>query len=339
MQTYSAHSTNINALLTPGCREMSCELRNTRPTHSTRTNPEVTLKLCMKVSSTHSTSMARRGTMDVRGFRVPSLDDGVELGVVVVSPGPALGRRPTPGDALPVFVTVHPYGMMGGSKELMAGACARLAWRWNATGVFFDLRGVGESTGSCTITQQSEVQDVRAVCRWVRAMTRPGGSLAEVRCLRDASGAAQVVILGSSAGGPVAGSALDEDGIVAAAFTGYVFGWWASWLFGGHYSAVVASSQPKLFIQGESDGFTSTSLLESRAAECRPNAEVIIVKGVGHFELESPDYDEDVADMVADFVHRNLHLTPAGEPPRDTRGDAAPPAAAGDADDSPDDDE
>jgi hypothetical protein len=30
---------------------------------------------------------------------------------------------------------------------------------------------------------------------------------------------------------------------------GYVFGWWASILFSGHYRAVLDSAKPKLFIQ------------------------------------------------------------------------------------------
>ena len=42
---------------------------------------------------------------------------------------------------------------------------------------------------------------------------------------------------------------------------GYVFGWCASILFGGHYRAVLDSTKPKLFIQGDKDEFTSASQL------------------------------------------------------------------------------
>jgi hypothetical protein len=42
---------------------------------------------------------------------------------------------------------------------------------------------------------------------------------------------------------------------------GYVFGWCASILFGGHYRAVLDSTKPKLFIQGDRDEFTSASQL------------------------------------------------------------------------------
>ena len=42
---------------------------------------------------------------------------------------------------------------------------------------------------------------------------------------------------------------------------GYVFGWCASILFGGHHRAVLDSTKPKLFIQGDRDEFTSASQL------------------------------------------------------------------------------
>ena len=43
---------------------------------------------------------------------------------------------------------------------------------------------------------------------------------------------------------------------------GYVFGWAASILFGGHYKAVLTSKKPKFFIQGDRDEFTGVGTLE-----------------------------------------------------------------------------
>jgi uncharacterized protein len=240
---------------------------------------------------------------------VPSTG-GVEVDAIVV--GRPDGRT---SPDMPVFVMVHPFGKMGGCRDLMIGNAVRMALRWGAVSVVFDLRGVGSSTGWATFTQHAEVDDVRSVVKWIRRHGGPSppsddepvdtaalGVFQSLRCKRDEAGLPTVCLFGSSAGGPTAGSAMDEPGVICGVFTGYVFGWWASWLFGGHYSAIKATPLPKLFIQGTSDGFTSCDQLRAVAKECAGPAELCFVDGVGHFELEGPEWDERVADVSAEYV-------------------------------------
>lgn len=245
---------------------------------------------------------------------VPSAEDGVELDSLVI--GPPVGH----GDAAqPIFVLAHPYGKMGGSRDLMIGTAVRLAQR-GGTSIVFDMRGVGRSTGWSTLTQVSEVQDARGICRWVRVngsdaslagegdVVDAGASAAldGIVCRRDAEGRPLLAMLGSSAGSCVVGSAMDEPGVVAGIFSGYVFGWWASILFGSHFAAVKAAPQPKCFVQGSEDGFTTPDQLRQVGYECTGTAELVFVDGVGHFELESPDWNDRVADVAIDFVSRSL---------------------------------
>jgi uncharacterized protein len=81
----------------------------------------------------------------------------------------------------------------------------------------------------------------------------------------------KVLIFGYSAGAVIAGSVLERifprDRILGFVAVGYPFGWFASWLFGGiHFKALAERSIGirKLFIQGDSDGFTSSSTLKSK---------------------------------------------------------------------------
>ena len=174
---------------------------------------------------------------------VPSAAEGVELEAIVVGPPSGMGSPD-----LPIFVGVHPYGKMGGSMDLMIGPAVRLASH-GATTVVMNLRGVGSSTGWCSLTQINEIDDVRGICRWVRSKAASGAetALAEFDgtvCLRDDAGRPLLAMLGSSAGSCVAGSAMDEEGVVAGVFSGYTFGWWAAILFGGHFAAITASEHP-----------------------------------------------------------------------------------------------
>ncbi|KAA0166981.1 hypothetical protein FNF27_07433 [Cafeteria roenbergensis] len=264
---------------------------------------------------------------------IPSADDGVELDSFVV--GPPAGR----GDpAQPIFVLAHPYGKMGGSRDLMIGTAVRLAQR-GVTSVVFDMRGVGRSTGWSTLTHVSEVQDARGICRWLRVNAADAAGAGEgdvvdasasaaldgVVCRRDEEGRPLLAVLGSSAGSCVVGSAMDEPGVVAGVFSGYVFGWWASILFGSHFAAVKAAPQPKCFVQGSDDGFTTPDQLRQVARECAGTAELVFVDGVGHFELESPAWNDRVADVAIDFVRRSLD---------GKGGDGSEGSAAGDEDES-----
>ncbi len=132
----------------------------------------------------------------------------------------------------------------------------------------------------------------------------------------------RIVLLGSSAGAPIAGTAmshlqqqLGNISVPAYVAVGYTFGNFASIGFGRHFSSVVSSSSssiPKLFIMGERDEFTSVDQLEDMANKARAqngnddNVVVEIVPKVGHFELESSRYDPLVAKVVLDWLDKQL---------------------------------
>lgn len=139
----------------------------------------------------------------------------------------------------------------------------------------------------------------------------------------------KIVLVGSSAGAPFAGSAMsnlldmkemsqvDMD-LEAYIGVGYTFGRFASLAFGGHFSSVMGSNRnskakggsdceqlpPRLFVMGENDEFTSVQQLTERATEMRKYGEtdISIVPRVGHFQLESPGHDPIVADIVIDWL-------------------------------------
>jgi hypothetical protein len=64
----------------------------------------------------------------------------------------------------------------------------------------------------------------------------------------------EVLLLGSSAGAPQAGSALDKRNcVVGLACVGYTFGWIASIGFGRHFASLLRSKKPRLLIMGDQD--------------------------------------------------------------------------------------
>ncbi|KAL7069354.1 hypothetical protein ACR3K2_02890 [Cryptosporidium serpentis] len=185
-----------------------------------------------------------------------------------------------------LFVMVHPYGLMGGSSANMAGLAYRLAEDGYGS-IIFDQRGVGKSTGSKSIFGNSEILDVVAVCEDIEK--------------RDKG--IRVILIGSSAGAPIAGSAVDKcRNIIAFIGIGYVFGFWPSFLFRQHYNNILNSKKPKLFIMGESDGFTSIEVLNKILEKCQEPKSKCIVPNVGHFKLESPYYDDYIAEKILDFI-------------------------------------
>jgi pimeloyl-ACP methyl ester carboxylesterase len=96
---------------------------------------------------------------------------------------------------------VHQYSVMGGSQELMRGIARELAFRQGCVAVTFDLRGVGGSSGRCTLTGHGEAEDVAEMGAWLQA-----------------AGFSRILLLCTSAGAPIGGSALDR----VPAFTGCV---------------------------------------------------------------------------------------------------------------------
>ncbi|WKS78944.1 hypothetical protein CPCDC_7g2550 [Cryptosporidium sp. 43IA8] len=147
-----------------------------------------------------------------------------------------------------VFVLVHPYGIMGGSSSNMLGLALSLADKGYGS-IIFDHRGIGKSTGYKSIFGNNEVYDVVSVCNDIK------GKNSDIK----------VVLIGSSAGAPIAGSAVDEcENVIGYIGIGYVFGFWPSLLFKQHYNNILRSKKHKLFIMGDSDGFTSIDVLKNK---------------------------------------------------------------------------
>ena len=59
---------------------------------------------------------------------------------------------------------------------------------------------------------------------------------------------------------------------------------------------------PKLFIMGDRDGFTSVSQLKARATACMGKASILIIPGVGHFELETAEFDNDLSLAIVQWI-------------------------------------
>ncbi|KAJ0230243.1 Alpha/beta-Hydrolases superfamily protein [Hirschfeldia incana] len=185
-----------------------------------------------------------------------------------------------------VIVLVHPFSLMGGCQALLKGITSELASKgfWSVT---FDTRGAGKSTGRATLTGFAEVKDVIAVCRWL---------VQEFEVER-------ILLVGSSAGAPIAGSAVEQvEQVVGYVSLGYPFGLLASVLFGRHHKAILSSPKPKLFVMGTKDGFTSVSQLKKKLKSAAGRTETHLVEGVSHFQMEGPEYDSLMADVICNFI-------------------------------------
>ncbi|KAL8429263.1 hypothetical protein Efla_005540 [Eimeria flavescens] len=199
----------------------------------------------------------------------------------------------------PVVVFVHQFSLMGGNSSLMWGM-ARLVAKVGIPAVTFDLRGVNSSSGWRTLTGHKETQDAVAACSW---------------CVKQLQ-ASNIVVVGSSAGAPIGGSAIDQlPQIRGFVGIGYVFGWITSVLFGGHYKNILKSKKPKLFIHGGGDGFTSNATFESYFNQAEEPKEKRIIERVGHFEMEGPPFDDYMSNEILDFVDR--YIPPPAEPDAD----------------------
>ena len=83
---------------------------------------------------------------------------------------------------------------------------------------------------------------------------------------------------------------------------GYTWGWLRV-IASAALLADAAVDQAELFIQGEADEFTAPSTLRGALAKCQGETnDATVVERVGHFELESPQYDEDVARMTIEWL-------------------------------------
>ncbi|XP_020599775.1 uncharacterized protein LOC110039151 [Phalaenopsis equestris] len=185
-----------------------------------------------------------------------------------------------------VVVLVHPFTVLGGFQGLLRGIASGLADK-GFRAVTFDMRGAGRSSGRPSFTGFSEIEDVVAVCKWVSDTLSPRG----------------IVLVGSSAGAPIAGSAVDKiEQVVGYVSLGYPFGWAASILFGRHHESILRSQKPKLFVMGTKDGFTSVKQLQNKLKSAAGRVETRLLEGVGHFQMEGPDYDAHMVDLISQFI-------------------------------------
>jgi hypothetical protein len=104
-------------------------------------------------------------------------------------------------------------------------------------------------------------------------------------------------------GAPIAGAAVDAvKEVVGFVSLGYPFGVLASVLFGRHNKACLQSPKPKMFVMGTNDGFTTVKQLESKVKSAAGRVETRLVRGVGHFEMEGPQYDEQMVEYLTTFA-------------------------------------
>ena len=102
-----------------------------------------------------------------------------------------------------------------------------------------------------------------------------------------------------------AGSALAQsEHAIGLACVGYTWGFVSSIAFGRHYGSFLSSKKPRLLITGDADEFTSEQTLSKYVAKAGPSCDSIVVRGVGHFELEAPHYDGAVAKYVLDWIEK-----------------------------------
>ncbi|XP_062171662.1 uncharacterized protein LOC133877396 isoform X1 [Alnus glutinosa] len=205
--------------------------------------------------------------------------DGVKLHARLFKP-----REEIKGDL--VVVLVHPYSILGGFQGLLKGIAAGLAEK-GYRAVTFDMRGAGKSSGRASLTGFAEIKDVIAVCQYV--------------C--ENLSVDRILLVGSSAGAPISGSAVDHiEQVVGYVSLGYPFGMTASILFGRHHNAILQSPKPKLFVMGTRDGFTSVKQLKNKLSSAAGRVETHLIEGVGHFQMEGPAYDAQMVNLILEFV-------------------------------------
>lgn len=185
-----------------------------------------------------------------------------------------------------VIVLVHQYTILGGCQALLRGIAVALAEK-GYRAVTFDMRGAGKSSGKPSLTGFAEIKDVIAVCDWVK----------------DNLSTDRILLVGSSAGAPIAGSAVDKiKEVVGYVSLGYPFGLTASILFGRHHKAILKSPKPKLFVMGTRDGFTSVKQLHNKLRSASGRVETHLIQGAGHFQMEGPAFDTQMANLILTFI-------------------------------------
>ncbi|XP_071737517.1 uncharacterized protein [Rutidosis leptorrhynchoides] len=224
--------------------------------------------------------------MTTRESATTESSNGIKLDATIHKPSLNDNNSTSTDQNQVIVVLVHPYSVLGGCQGLMKGIARTLADH-GITAVTFDMRGVGKSTGRPSLTGFSEVSDVVSVCKWCSQKFNSN----------------RILLVGSSAGAPIAGSAVDQvDEVVGYVSLGYPFGLIASILFGRHHKAILQSTKPKLFVMGTKDGFTSVKQLANKLKTAKGRAETHLMEGVSHFQMEGSSYDTEMANLIIAFI-------------------------------------
>jgi len=119
-----------------------------------------------------------------------------------------------------------------------------------------------------------------------------------------ASKTTKIWIVAQSAGAASAGTAVQRLGTSCGGivFVGYVFGCATSVVFGRHYSSVLRCKKKKLFILGTNDCFTTRATMRRVVKRCDHESTLVLLGGVGHFELTAASMDEVVSSLVVQFL-------------------------------------
>ncbi|CAH8313591.1 unnamed protein product [Eruca vesicaria subsp. sativa] len=130
--------------------------------------------------------------------------------------------------------------------------------------VTFDTRGAGKSTGRATLTGFAEVKDVVSVCRW----------------LVQSFDADRILLVGSSAGK----SCPDDFRVECGDFI---------------YSFSVSADNSVSCLRHE---LISVSQLKKKLKSAAGRTETHLIEGVSHFQMEGPEYDSQMADVICNFI-------------------------------------
>lgn len=53
---------------------------------------------------------------------------------------------------------------------------------------------------------------------------------------------------------------------------------------------------------GTRDGFTSVKQLNNKLSSAAGRAETHLIEGAGHFQMEGPDYDTQMVNLIIEFI-------------------------------------
>jgi hypothetical protein len=273
-----------------------------------------------------------RSRPNVSTHSVTSQSSTIE--VHVFEPHQSAGTNKDSCDITGTIVTVHPWATLGGGEHNTIGLARYITsqtesnQKWRV--ISFTLQSTpiwrGGAVWGILSKHSYEVEQIVDVTKWAMNTYGP------------------VVLLGSSAGAPMAGSSMEQllqdgsfkDKFIAYVALGFTFGKFASLGFGRHFSAVISTGNthhslcgtdqtsdtiivppPKLFIMGEKDEFTTVPQLEKAVAKMKASCgssriDTRVVANVGHFELESPGYDPYVSKLVLEWLEDVLTKTESG---------------------------